>query len=325
MNILITGGGGFIGSNFAKHHLDKGDNVSAVDNFTGGRDKNIVAFKDNPKFHLYDADLLNWPQLQEMVDWADRIYHFAAVVGIFRVISEPHTLMQVNVNGTDHLLEAVSKSHSPPHVVYASSSSVYGPSQNPSMNEKDNLLIESSSSPLQLYAISKLTGEGLVKAYHKAFKIPATIIRFFNVVGPHQTGQYGMVIPRFVRQACSNEPITVFGDGNQTRSFCDIRDILSAVDALNLHEKNDFDIINIGNDYEISINDLAKLIISRANSQSTIEHIPYKEAYGMDYYDIAKRKPDISKLKQLTGFEHQWPLQKTVDDLIDLYRKTGDT
>ena len=324
MNILITGGSGFIGSNFTNHHLNKGDRVSVIDNLSSGQNKNITRFQGNPNFHFYEANILNCPQLEEMVGWADRIYHLAAIVGIFRVLSEPLSLMQVNVKGTDCLLQAVANSKSRPHIVFASSSSVYGPGHNRAMNENDDLIVESSASPLQLYAISKLTGEALTKAYHQTYQIPMTIIRLFNVIGPHQTGQYGMVVPRFIKQACSNEPITVFGDGNQTRSFCDIRDVLSAIDLLNLSDKNGFNVINIGNDSEIKINDLAKLVISRTNSKSKIEHIPYREAYGMEYFDIAKRKPDISKLRELTGFEHQWTLQKTIDDLIDLYKRTGD-
>lgn len=323
MRILITGGCGFIGSSLANFHLNKGDEIRIVDDLSTGALQNIAPFQNNPAFHFDQGDLLTWSGLDEAVSWAERIYHMAAVVGIFRVLKEPLKMMQTNVSSTERLLQIVSSSTSRPHVIIASSSSVYGPTSKSVSNENDVLMVESINHPLRLYAISKIADEALATAYHQAFQLPLTVLRFFNVIGPRQTGMYGMVVPRFVKQACLNEPITVFGDGNQTRSFCDIRDVISEVDLLIRNTKATYEIVNIGNDHDITINELAELVRKRANSKSEIKHIPYREAYGMEFTDIAKRRPDITKIRQLTGFTPRWSLEQTVDDLIDLHAKTG--
>lgn len=324
MRILITGGCGFIGSNLIGFHLKKGDEVHIVDDLSTGTLQNIAPFKNNPSFHFDHADLLTWPKLDEAVNWAERIYHLAAVVGIFRVLKEPLKLMQTNIASCERLLQVVSTSTSRPHVIITSSSSVYGPTTNSVSNEDDCLMIESIDHPLRLYAITKIADEALAIAYHQAFQMPLTVIRLFNVIGPRQTSMYGMVVPRFVKQACLNEPITVFGDGNQTRSFCDIRDVMTELDLLIRKTKANCEIINLGNDREITINDLAELIRKRANSKSEIKYIPYHEAYGLEFIDTATRRPDLNKLRQLTGFAPQWTLEQTIDDLIALHAKTGD-
>ena len=320
MRILITGGCGFIGSHIAEYHLAKGDEVLVVDDLSTGSLDNIATFKDNPAFRFENASILNWPNVQESVLWAERIYHMAAVVGVYRVLKDPINVLTTNIHGCEKLLHAIAITEHRPQVIVTSSSSVYGHSDNPMLSEKDDLLIKSSAHPLWNYALSKIADEALGLAYYHSMKIPVTVIRLFNTIGPRQTGQYGMVVPRFIKQACTGEPITVFGDGTQTRSFCDVRDVLSALNLLANTPKSNGQIVNVGYDVEIVINDLAELIRKKANSNSKIQYIPYKEAYGEEITDIKQRRPDLTKLCQLTGFKHQWPLEKTIDDLIHTFK-----
>ena len=325
MKIFITGGSGFIGSHITDFHLRRGDEVRVIDDLSTGTLNNILPFQNNSSFHFENDDLLTWPGLSEAVNWADRIYHLAAVVGIFRVLAEPLKVMQTNVIATDRLFQLASIRPSLPHIVFASSSSVYGPSPKLILNEDDGLMVEAEGYPLRLYAISKLSDEALATAYHATYQLPFTILRFFNVVGPRQTGAYGMVIPRFVKQAYRNEPLTVFGDGSQTRSFCDVRDVTTALDLLMKNTDIRYEVINVGNNREITINELAELVRTRAHSHSEIRHIPYREAYGIDFRDITKRHPDLSKLKKLTGYSPQYTLEQTIDDLLTLEAKKNPT
>lgn len=321
MRVLVTGGCGFIGSHIVEFHLKNGDEVRVVDNLSTGSLANIAAFKDNPAFQFAKSDILTWPDLDKTVAWADRIYHMAAVLGMFHVIAEPVNVLVTNISGTERVLRAVAASGSNPRVMIASSSSVYGSSPQPILSENDNITLVSPSHPILGYAISKIADEALGVAYHHANKMQITLVRLFNTIGPRQTGRYGMVVPRFVQQAVKGEPITVFGDGTQTRSFCDVRDVVNALSML-LNQKDSIgQIVNVGNDSEITINELAKIVRTRADSKSEIIYSSYREAYGEDFIDVKQRRPDLSKLYKLTGFKHQWTLQKTVDDLIALNRK----
>jgi len=321
MRVFVTGGCGFIGSHIVEFHLKNGDEVRVVDNLSTGTLENIAAFKDNPAFEFIEADIITWPDLEKTAAWADRIYHMAAVLGIFHVIAKPLNVLSTNIAGTERLLRAVVASGSSPRILIASSSSVYGNSPNPVLNENDNLIVASPSHPLWGYAISKIADEAFSIAYHKTIKVPVTLIRFFNTIGPRQTGRYGMVVPRFVQQACDGEPITIFGDGTQTRSFCDVRDVVTALSLLANQEESIGEIVNVGCDSEITINDLAKLVRTRGDSHSEITHTAYLEAYGNDFTDIKQRRPDLSKLYKLTGFKHKWTLEQTVDNLIALYQE----
>jgi len=316
MHILITGGAGFIGSHLVEFHLAKGDTVHAIDDLSTGTLDNLIPFQNNPNFRFDNANILTWPGLEKAASWADRIYHMAAVVGVYRVLAEPLNVMATNIAGTERLMQAVATSQWQPRVFLASSSEVYGHGNNAKLNEEDNLILESAAHSRWNYAITKLADEALGLAYVHSQKLPVTLIRFFNTVGPRQVGRYGMVVPRFVRQAFFNEPITVFGDGTQTRCFCDVRDTVVMLDLLADNEKSIGEIINVGNDREISMNDLAQLICKLAKSTSTIQHIPYNEAYGEEYHDILHRRPDLAKLVQLTKFKHQWSLEQTIQDLL---------
>ncbi|MET4027153.1 UDP-glucose 4-epimerase [Marinobacter sp. MBR-99] len=317
MHVLVTGGAGFIGSHIAEYHLARGDKVHVVDNLSTGSRENINGFLGNARFHFDEADIVTWEGLDKAVAWADRIYHMAAVVGVYRVLREPVGTMATNIAGTERVLRAVESGGWSPQVVLASSSEVYGPHSEPRLSEDDSLIIQSGAPLRWNYAISKLADEGFGLAYAREHNIPVIIARFFNTVGPRQTGRYGMVVPRFVQRAVANEPITVFGDGEQSRSFCDVRDTVAILDRLaSMPDLPNGEIVNVGSDREISINDLARLVIDVAQSQSPIDHIPYKEAYGAEFEDIRHRRPSLDKLRRLTGYEHEWTLESTLADLI---------
>lgn len=324
MRIIVTGGGGFIGSHIVEHHLAKGDQVLVVDDLSSGSSQNIALFKANPAFRFAKANINNWSNLQKVVSWAQRIYHFAAIVGVYRVLAEPINVFNTNILGCEKILRAASIELPPPQIIIASSSSVYGHSDKSAilgLEENDDLIIKAVGNPLRNYGLSKIISEEFATMYYANFNIPILIVRIFNTIGPRQTGAYGMVVPRFVAQACTGQPITIFGDGTQTRSFCDVRDTVEDLTYLADNPQTTGEIINIGNDNEIAINDLADLIVKLAQSSSTIKHIHYKEAYGIEFTDISQRKPNLTKLRSFNNFKYKWTLAQTVDDLISRFRK----
>jgi UDP-glucose 4-epimerase len=321
MHVLITGGAGFIGSHLVDLHLACGDQVHVIDDLSTGVRANLAAHEDNPNFRFDEADVLTWDRLDRAVGWADRIYHLAAVVGVYRVIAEPTKVLATNIAGTERLLRAAHNGGWQPQVVIASSSEVYGHNDEQVLREDQDLTVSTRAGTRWGYSVSKIADEALGLSYAQRFGIPAVIARFFNTVGPRQVGRYGMVVPRFVAQAVRNEPITVFGGGAQTRSFCDVRDTVVALDALATHAQRDTLVANVGNDREISIRDLAQLVIARAKSRSTIVDVPLKEAYGEDFEDIRRRRPDLTRLRRLTGFRHRFTLEQTIDDLVEIERR----
>lgn len=320
MRVLITGGSGFIGSHLVEYHLSKGDEVFAVDDLSTGSIGNIKPFQKNSNFRFEKADILTWPNLDRAVNWANRIYHMAAIVGVFRVLSEPLAVFDTNINGYTRLLDSVSKSQSKPRIVVASSSSVYGHSTKKILNEEDDLIFKSPKHRLGNYALTKMADETISLAYIQEKNLSITIVRIFNTIGPRQSGQYGMVVPRFVQQACSQESITIFGDGTQTRSFCDVRDTVRGLDMLAENIKTTGEIINLGNDREISINDLAKIVFTQASCKSKISYKKYQEVYGENFVDIKNRRPDLTKFFHYTAFKHKWSLEETITDLIYRYK-----
>lgn len=321
MKILITGGCGFIGSHLTDFHLAQGHEVCIVDNLSTGSLDNIQAHKNNKNLHFYQDDILSWSDLTERVRWCDRLYHLAAIVGVYRVLSDPENVLKTNILSCERILDAAA-TNPKANIIIASTSSVYGDTKKAALSESDNLIINPEQFPLNTYAISKIVDESLSQSYSQSKKLKILSIRFFNVIGPRQTGRYGMVVPRFVEQACKNEPITVYGDGKQTRSFCDIRDIINSLEILANLNNDKPNVINLGNDREITINDLALLVRRLAKSSSEILHIPYHEAYGQDYIDIQNRRPDLTRFFQLTHYKHQWSLEQTISDLILLYKKS---
>jgi UDP-glucose 4-epimerase len=323
MKILITGGAGFIGSHVVEHHLDRGDEVVAVDDLSTGNETNIAPFRHNPHFHFVRADVLTWPDLAAAVADTDRVYHLAAVVGMFRVLKEPIRVTQVNVGATERVLEAVAASGRQTQVVIASSSSVYSHSHSRDLREDDELVYLPRQGGLTGYALSKLTNEIQAMAYRQEHGLQVTIPRLFNAVGPHQSPNYGFVLPRFIEQALAGQPLTVFGDGSQTRSFCDVRDTVAALELLAGQPQAAGQPVNVSNEREIRILDLAQLVIARAASASTIDFVPYEKAYGASFDQITQRHPVAERLRALTGFQPRWTLEMTIDNLLDHARGTA--
>ena len=318
MKILITGGAGFIGSHLADFYLKKSDEVRIIDDLSTGSEQNITQFKDNSAFSFVNVDLLNYQELSDDIKWADRIYHMAAVVGVKRVLEDPLRVLMCNINGCERLLKTMFQSGSKAKVILASSSSVYGHATPAPQSEKNDISIDAKMDKLWSYALSKIVNETYGLSYYRTKHLPVIIARLFNCIGPRQTGQYGMVVPTFVTSAIQGDSITIFGDGNQTRSFCDVRDTVTMLTLLADTDKCIGEIINVGNDREISMNDLAKLVIKETNSSSSIKHIPYREAYGEDFVDVMSRRPDLTKLHQLIDFKPRWRLEETIREMAKL-------
>ena len=315
MRILVTGGAGFIGANLAEFHLSRGDSVLAVDDLSTGSMANVDAFAGRGEYRFERADIMDWPEMGEAIGQADRVYHMAAVVGMFRVLKQPVDVTRVNVMGTERILELATRSKRPPQVVIASSSSVYATSNPERLSEEIDLNIHPGAALLN-YALSKLMNEVQALAYAQEHGLRVVVARLFNTVGPRQTGTYGFVLPRFVEQAVTGRPITVFGDGSQTRSFCDVRDTVRMLNALCDQPAANGEIVNVGNDRQITIGELALVVRQIADTTSPIEHVSTEQAYGQRIKEIQFRRPVLDKLRGLTGFIHQWGLEDTVADLI---------
>jgi len=313
--ILITGGAGFIGSHLAFHHLQKGDFVTVVDDLSTGT-RELLTGADPSRFRFVEADILEWPDLEKEATCADRIYHMAAVVGMFRVLREPIAVTRVNVLGTERLLQAVSRSLHLPEIVLASSSSVYSHAREQMLSEDCELVYHPEKGGLTGYALSKLTNEIQASAYRSMHGLPVSIPRLFNAIGPGQSGTYGFVLPRFIARALADEPLVVYGDGTQTRSFCDVRDTVRAIDLLASNPDAWGVPVNVGNPHEIPILDLAKLVIERAGSKSTVEFQSFEQGYGGTFWQVPQRRPSLIRLQELTGFRHSWSLEQSIDDLI---------
>lgn len=316
MHVLITGGAGFIGSHLAARHLTNHDQVYVVDNLSTGSLANIDRFRGDPAFRFAEADILHWSGLDKAVAWADRIYHMAAVVGVQKVLEDPVAVMATNMTGTERVLRAIHGGGWNPQVIIASTSEVYGFNAKDSFAETDHIVLPSAGRLRWAYAVTKLADEFLAFSYARKYGLNIVVARLFNTIGPNQVGHYGMVVPRFVRQAVHNEPLTVYGDGTQTRSFCDVRDTVVALDRLAGCAEAWGEVVNVGNDQEIAIRDLAQRIVRRAGSASGLQFVSYRDAYGEEFDDVTHRRPVLNKLRALTGFEPEWRLDDTLDDLI---------
>ena len=297
MNVLITGGCGFIGSHLAEKLLNDGHEVYVIDDLSTGSIDNIKHLRTNPKFHLNIDTITNELLLSSIVDKVDLIYHLAAAVGVQLVVKSPIKTIETNIHGTEVVLKAAEKKKI--KVLIASTSEVYGKSEKLPYSEDDSFLIGSSMLGRWSYACSKALDEFLAMAYWKEKKLPVVITRFFNTIGPRQTGQYGMVVPTFIKQALSGKPITVYGDGKQSRCFTYVGDVVKAIIALMENDKAVGEIFNIGNTEEISIENLAKKIKQMTNSSSEIVHVSYDQAYEQGFEDMRRRIPDISKLSKM--------------------------
>jgi len=318
MKVLITGGAGFVGSHLAEAFLDRGDEVFALDNLSTGSIENISHLKSNPKFHYTIDTVTNEPVLAELVDRCDVIVHLAAAVGVKLIVEAPVHTIETNVHGTEVVLKHANKKKK--LVVLASTSEVYGKSAHVPFREDADLVLGPSEKHRWAYACSKLIDEFLALAYWKERKLPVIIVRLFNTVGPRQTGTYGMVIPTFVRQALAGQPITVYGDGAQSRSFTYVGDVVRAMVALINEPRAVGQVFNIGNGQEISIGALAERIKQVTGSQSDIVRIPYDEAYEAGFEDMPRRVPDISKVKALVGYAPTVELDEILTRVVEHFR-----
>jgi UDP-glucose 4-epimerase len=319
LRYLITGGAGFIGSHLAEKLLERGERIVLLDNLSTGSMDNIRHLKgfENLEYHLDGIE--NQHLLAELVDDADVIFHLAAAVGVKLIVESPVRTIETNVNGTQLILEAASKKKK--LVLLASTSEVYGKNTQVPFREEADLVLGPTTKGRWSYAASKALDEFLAIAYWKEKRQPVIVMRFFNTVGPRQTGRYGMVLPNFVKRALKNEPIEVFGNGKQSRCFCDVRDTVEALLRILPLERAIGEVINIGNTEEITIEDLAKTVRERTGSNSPIHYVPYEKAYEPGFEDMMRRVPSIDKLHALTGFRPQTTLAEIIDRVASSYRQ----
>jgi UDP-glucose 4-epimerase len=313
MRILVTGGAGFIGSHLCERLILEGHNVIVMDDFSTGRNSNLANLDGRKELTLISESILNTKVLNSFVSNSDYVFHLAAAVGVFNIVNNPLSSLLTNIRGTENVLEAASLSGVP--VFLTSSSEVYGKNISDSLKESDDRIL---GSPLTLrwsYSEAKAIDESLAYAYFIEKKLETRIVRFFNTVGPRQLGAYGMVVPRFIKSALANEPITIYGDGNQTRCFAHVYDVIDAVIATAFADSTIGKVINIGNDFEISINGLAQKIIAETNSDSEIVYIPYSEAYGDGFEDMDRRVPNIDLINQLVDWRPQRDLSTIIRDI----------
>jgi UDP-glucose 4-epimerase len=314
MRVLITGGAGFIGSHLADAYLARGDEVYVLDDLSTGSMKNLLHNKPNLHFHYQIDSVHNRSAVAELVDLCDVVYHLAAAVGVRLIIESPVRTIVTNVHGTEVLLEEASKKSK--KILLASTSEVYGLSPHVPFREDGVLVLGSTDKGRWSYACSKAVDEFLALAYWRERHLPATIVRLFNTVGPRQTGQYGMVLPTFVRQALEEKPLTVFGDGQQARCFCYVGDVVAALVKLMDQPAVAGQIYNIGSTEEISIRGLAERIKMLTGSASPIVAIPYDEAYEVGFEDMPRRVPDIAKIRAKIGFQPTTNLDAIIESVI---------
>ena len=316
---LITGGAGFIGSHLAEALLAQGYEVRIIDNLSTGSIENIEHLKGHPYFSYVIDTVMNRPLMAELVDWADVIFHLSAAVGVRLIVDQPVRTIETNIELTKIVLELAAKKRR--KVLVASTSEVYGKLDKGRFSEEDDLVLGPTSKARWCYAASKIIDEFLAKAYFKEKKLPVVVVRMFNTIGPRQTGQYGMVVPRFVRQALLSEPITVYSDGTQRRSFTWIGDVVNALVLLSQHPKAMGEIFNIGHTKEISIHELALMVKGMAGSDSEIIFVPYEEAYESGFEDMPRRLPDISKIQKLIGYQPTLDLSEMLRRIIAYERE----
>jgi UDP-glucose 4-epimerase len=316
---LITGGAGFIGSHLAEALLDHGHKVLVIDNLSTGSIENITHLKGRADFEYFIDTIENEPLLAELIDRSDVVFHFAAAVGVKLIVEQPVYTIETNVHGTEVVLKHANKKKK--LVVIASTSEVYGKSEDVPFREDSDLVLGPTPKHRWAYACSKAIDEFLALAYWKERKLPVIIVRFFNTVGPRQTGQYGMVIPNFVRQALAGEPITVFGDGRQSRSFTHVADVVGALLTLVDEPKAIGQVINLGNIEEVTIQKLAERVRDLSGSNSPIKLVPYDEAYESGFEDMPRRVPDLAKAEAMIGYKPKHSLDDILVQVIEYFRR----
>jgi len=321
MRILVTGGAGFIGSHLCERLLSDGHTVTGIDNFSTGRASNLADLKGSNNFNLVEGSILDNSILAPLINDADYVFHLAAAVGVFNIVNNPLASLLTNIRGTENVLEAAYATKTP--VFLTSSSEVYGKNVSDSLKESDDRILGSPVTLRWSYSEAKAIDESLAYAYFVEKRLETRIVRFFNTVGPRQLGAYGMVVPRFVKAALTNEPITIYGDGNQTRCFAHVYDVVDAVLAIAFADNTIGKVINIGNDFEISINGLAKKIIEETGSTSEMVHVPYAEAYGDGFEDMERRVPNIDLINQLVGWKPKRDLSTMIADISVEMKKSS--
>jgi UDP-glucose 4-epimerase len=320
MRILVTGGAGFIGSHLCERLINEGHAVTALDDFSTGRASNLVSVSSSTRFTLIDGSILDSQVLSPLIAEADYVFHLAASVGVFNIVNNPLESLLTNIRGTENVLESAHLSNTP--VFLTSSSEVYGKNTSDSLKESDDRVLGSPVTLRWSYSEAKAIDESLAYAYFIEKQLETRIVRFFNTVGPRQLGAYGMVVPRFVRAALNNEPITIYGNGKQTRCFAHVYDVVDAVIAIAFAKNTIGKVINIGNDFEISINDLAQKVIDETNSTSKISFVPYEEAYGEGFEDMERRVPNIDLIRDLVGWQPKRDLSTMIADISTEMQKS---
>jgi UDP-glucose 4-epimerase len=318
VKVLITGGAGFIGSHLAERLLNDGHEVTIIDDLSTGSRENFEHLTDESRFRWVVDTILNLPVLEKLVADSQMIYHLAAAVGVQYVIQNPLKSLQINIEGTNQVLELALQHDC--RVLVTSTSETYGKSERIPFREDDDVILGATTVRRWGYAYSKAVDEFLCFAYYREKKLPVVVARLFNITGPRQTGAYGMVVPRFVKQALMEQPLTVYGDGKQSRCFTHVSDAVEGLVALAEKPEAAGQVFNVGSDFEITIEDLARKIKEMTGSASEIKYIPYEDAYERGFEDMARRLPDITKIQQLTGYRPRASLEEILKEVIEYHK-----
>jgi UDP-glucose 4-epimerase len=321
MRVLVTGGAGFIGSHVVDCLIQRGDDVIALDDLSTGSLRNIRHLQDNPNFRFRNASVLDAATVDAEVAQMDAIYHLAAAVGVQLIVDRPLQSLITNIKGTENVLDAAQKHRV--KIMLASTSEIYGKSQNGPFKEDDDRLLGSPRKLRWSYSTSKAVDEILAFVYYKELGLPTIVVRLFNTIGPRQVGRYGMVVPRFITQALRGEPLTVYGDGRQSRCFTSVDDVVSAMTRLMETPAAEGEVFNVAGQSEITIRRLAELVIARTGSTSTIVNVPFEEVYGEAFEDMTRRAADTTKLEATTGFRCETSLEETLDSMIQFARESA--
>ncbi len=311
MKVLITGGAGFIGSHLAEYFQNSGDEVTVLDNFSTGNLKNLDIFGFTGK--TVNGDIRDTKLVESLIAETDLVLHMAAALGVANIMNSPIESISTNITGSEVVLLAATKFKK--RIVIASTSEIYGKNPKQPLNEEDDRVIGTPQNIRWSYSDAKAIEEAMARALYLEKQLAVTTVRFFNTVGPRQTGKYGMVVPRFVQAALNDQELVIHGDGTQSRVFCHVEDAIAGLLSLLKHDSSIGDVFNIGGEGEVSINDLAKLIVSKTNSRSSVKHIPYTDAYPVGFEDMQRRVPDTTKIKTLTGWAPKHNLESIIESV----------